>query len=300
MFRLGSLPAMDMGLFRFLRGDPLLLDGRLTAIAHLTTPLPNDHAGAAMVHGSLLSVQGNYRDQRTMADFFRSEFGLSVDKGIEEIIEQARQNGGLEGALDPDQVRERLRNMGDSEFLPIPAKVVRIPGLDAAAGMEGDVVFLGDFADFQFAHMAVNSFPILYQARYREQERQAMREQIEGMLEKLALSPEDGARPAEPNLETFQGDIEDHLLREILPGMFYAPDASPEAVDAERRFRAFMAPYLFPADVDRMVGLVPQIRQGENPALRQLELLVRKAVAIQKEDWKALETLRNDLGEGAL
>ena len=288
---------MDMGLFRFLHGDPVRLDGRLTAIAHLTSPLPNDHPGAAMVHESLLSVQGNYRDQRTMADFFRSEFGLSVEKGIEEIIEQARQNGGLEGALDPDQVRERLRNMGDSEFLPIPAKVIRIPGLDAASSIEGDVVFLGDFAEFQFAHMAVNSFPILYQARYREQERQAMREEIEGMLEKLVSSSE-LPPSSEPTLDTFQGDLENHLLREILPGMFYAQESSPEARDAEQRFRAFMAPYLFPADVERMVGLVPQIRHGENPALRQLELLVRKAAAIQLEDLKALETLRNDLGEG--
>ena len=187
--------------------------------------------------------------------------------------------------------------MGDTEFLPIPAKVIRVDGMEAAAHLEGDVVFLGDFAEFQFAHMAVNSFPILYQARYREQERQVMRDQIEGMLEKLDLSPSGGEPSQEPNLETFQGDLEDHLLREILPGMFYAPESSPESEDAERRFRAFMAPYLFPADVDRMVGLVPQIRHGENPALHRLELLVRKAVAIQREDWKALEVLRNELGE---
>ena len=289
---------MDMGLFRFLHGDPAHLDGRLTAIAHLVAPLPEGHPGAVMVLGSLLSVQGNYRDQRTMADFFRSEFGLSVEKGIEEIIEQARQNGGLEGALDPDQVRERLRSMGDSEFLPIPAKVVHLSGLDAAASLEGDVVLLGDFAEFQFAHMAVNSFPILYQARYREQEREQMREQIEGMLEKLTSPAGDPPASTEPTLETFQGDLENHLLREILPGMFYAPEASPEAMDAELRFRAFMAPHLYPADVERMVGLVPSIRHGESVAVRQLELLVRKAVALQREDWKTLDSLRKDLGEG--
>jgi hypothetical protein len=33
-------------------------------------------------------------------------------------------------------------------------------------------------------------------------------------------------------------------------------------------------------------------------AVRQLELLVRKAVALQREDWKTLDTLRKDLGEG--
>jgi hypothetical protein len=285
---------MDTDLFRFLHGDPTRLDGRLIAIARLNAPLPENHPGSAMIHASLLSVQGNYRDQHSMADFFRTEFGLSMERGIEEIIEQARENGGLEGALDPEQVRERLKNMGGSEFLPIPAKVIHLPGLEVAATSEGDVVFLGDFAEFQFAHMAVNAFPILYQARYREQERKILRDQVEHMLEKLSLlAPEN----TEPTLETFEGDIEAHLQKEILPGMFYARESSSEALDAERRFRTFMAPHLYPADVDRMVALVPGIRQGQQPARRQMELLVRKAAALQREDWKALETIRTDLGE---
>ena len=285
---------MDSDLFRFLHGDPTRLDGRLTVIARLSAPLPENHPGAAMIHGSLLSVQGNYRDQHSMADFFRTEFGLSMERGIEEIIEQARENGGLEGALDPEQVRERLKNMGGSEFLPIPAKVVHLPSLEEAAKAEGDVVFLGDFEEFQFAHMAVNAFPILYQARYREQERQVLRDQVEHMLEKLSLlAPEN----AEPTLETVQGDIEAHLQKEILPGMFYAPESSAEAHDAERRFRTFMAPHLYPSDVDRMVALVSGIRQGQQSARRQMELLVRKAAALQREDWKALESIRKDLGE---
>jgi hypothetical protein len=285
---------MDTDLFRFLHGDPTRLDGRLIAIARLSAPLPENHPGAAMVHASLLSVQGNYRDQHSMADFFRTEFGLSMERGIEEVIEQARENGGLEGALDPEQVRERLKNMGGSEFLPIPAKVIHLPGLEAATASEGDVVFLGDFAEFQFAHMAVNAFPILYQARYREQERQVLRDQVEHMLEKLSLLSPEGT---EPTLETLEGDIEAHLQKEILPGMFYARESSSEASDAEHRFRTFMAPHLYPADVDRMVALVPGIRQGQQPARRQMELLVRKAAALQREDWKALESIRKDLGE---
>jgi hypothetical protein len=286
------------GMYRYLRGDPDHLDGRLTAVARLSEPPPHDHPAASMVRGGLLCVQGNYRDQRTLSDFFRAEFGLTMEKGIEEVIEQAREHGGLEGALDPEQVRERLRRMGDAEFLPIPAKVVHLEGLEQAAALEGDVVLLGTFAEIQFAQMAVNAFPILYQARYREQERAALGEQIESMLEKLGLSePGEADTEVEPTLETFRGDLEAHLLREILPGMFYAPESSWEAAAAEKRFRTFMAPHLYPADVERMVDLVPHVRHGEADALRHLELLVRKAVALQREDWKSLESIRGELGE---
>ena len=283
--------------YSFLRGHESRLDGRLVAIARITTPLPPGHPGAAMVQAGLLCVQGNYRDQRSLADFFRAEFGLTMEKGIEEIIEQARETGGLEGALDPEQVRERLNHMGDSDFLPIPAKVIHLPGIVAVQDLEGDVVYLGEFAEFAFAHMSINAFPILYQARYREQERAALNEQIETMLGKLSPPPDAEPAPPEPTLETFEGDLEDHILREILPGMFYAPEESHEALAAEKRFRAFMAPHLYPDDVERMVALVPPIRHGEIEALRQLELLVRKAAALQREDWKALEMLRKELGE---
>ena len=283
---------MDLGLFHFLKGDPARLDGRLVAVAKLDPPLAEGHPAAAMVHGDLLAVQGNYRDQKTMADFFRKEFGLSMERGIEEMIDQARENGGLEGALDPDQVRERLRSLGDSNFLPIPAKVIRIEGLQSAIEQPGDVVFLGVFSEFQFAHMAVNAFPILYQARFREQEHAALRAEIERMLERLAGS---SSEAEEPNLQTYTGDAEEHLLRELLPDMFYAGEASPEAVNAERRFRQFMAPHMVPQDVETMVSLVPSVRHGIQAALRHLELLVRKAVALQREDWRQLETLRKEL-----
>lgn len=279
----------------FLRGDPQRLDGRLTAICRIAGALPEDSPAAGMVHSGLLCVQGNYRDQRTMADFFRVELGLTMEKGIEEILDQARQNGGLESALDPEAVRERLRSMGRSEFLPIPAKVVAFPSVEDAALSEGDVVFLGSFEDLQFAHMAVNAFPMLYQARYREQERSEMRVEIEQWIERLQ---EPAAAPqVVPNLETFEGDIEEHLLKDLLPGMFYAPGDTPEAHAAELRFRAFMAPCLVPQDVEAMIDLVPAVRRGDMSALQRLELLVRKAAALQREDFRALEAIKQALGE---
>jgi len=282
----------------FLRGDPSRLDGRLTAIARLVGPLPEDHPTAAMVHGNMLCVQGNFRDQRTMADFFRVELGLTMEKGIDEIIEQTRQAGGLESALDPEAVRERLRSLGQSEFLPIPAKVVGFDRLEDALQEEGDVVLLGTFEDVQFAHMAINGFPMLYQARYREQEHRQMREEISQWLGRIEeSSSETPAQPEPPTLETFEGDIEEHLLKDLLPGMFYAEGGSFEAHAAELRFRAFMAPCLVPHDVETMVSLVPAVRRGDSASLHRLELLVRKAAALQREDFRTLERIKLELGE---
>lgn len=279
----------------FLKGDPSRLDGRLTAITRFTGEMIEDSPVHSMVNAGLLCVQGNYRDQRTMADFFRVELGLTMEKGIEEIIEQAQHAGGLEGALDPEAVRERLKSMGRSEFLPIPAKIVAFDSLESAMETEGDVVFLGDFEDIQFANMAVNAFPMLYQSRYREQERRDMRQGIEQWLSRIEETPP--AASSVPNLETFEGDIEDHLLKDLLPGMFYAPGETPESHAAELRFRAFMAPCLVPDDVETMIELVPAIRRGDMAALHRLELLVRKAAALQREDFKTLERIRQELGE---
>lgn len=277
----------------FLKGDPERLDGRLTAIARVKGEIPADGQAQAMVRGGLLCVQGNYRDQRTMADFFRVELGLTMEKGIEEIIEQAQQAGGLESALDPDAVRERLKSMGRSEFLPIPARIVGFESLHDAMESEGDVVLLGEFEDIQFANMAVNAFPMLYQSRYREQERREMRQNVEQLLARI----EEPVEAEPPTLETFEGDIESHLLKDLLPGMFYAPGETPEAHAAELRFRAFMAPCLVPGDVEAMVALVPAIRRGDMAALHRLELLVRKAAALQREDFRSLEKIRLELGE---
>lgn len=122
-----------------------------------------------------------------------------------------------------------------------------------------------------------------------------MRVEIEQWIERL----QEPASPpvAAPNLETFEGDIEEHLLKDLLPGMFYAPGDTPEAHAAELRFRAFMAPCLVPQDVEAMVELVPAVRRGDMSALQRLELLVRKAAALQREDFRALDAIKAALGE---
>ena len=114
------------------KGDPNRLRGKLIAYVHISgreesnSPMVENEAQPsleALVRNGILAVQANYVDQRNIRDFFRKEFGISLEKGIEEVIEQARETGGLEGALDPEAVKERLESMKNADFIPIPAKV---------------------------------------------------------------------------------------------------------------------------------------------------------------------------------
>ena len=277
-----------MELTTFKKGDARHLDGRLLAYAHVASALTGAAHLQGMVHNGLLAVQGNYRDQRTLAEFFQSEFGLSLERGIEEVIEQSRDGSGLEGALDPDLVRERLRSMKDAAgMMPIPAKVVPLDSELTAMGFEGDVADLGFFDDLAFAHMAVNSFPILYQAHYRQQEYVELQNRIDTLL--------DAPTSASRELQTFTGDVETYLLQTLLPSVLYAKDDSSEAGNAMERFRTFLQPHLTESDLDAVLALLPIVRKGDAKASQRLDLLLRRAAALHREDFRSLEAIRQSL-----
>ena len=79
------------------KGDPERLSGRLIAYVRYERPADSPRAPGeenspleALVRNGILAVTANYVEQRDIRDFFRKEFGISLEKGIEEVIEQAR------------------------------------------------------------------------------------------------------------------------------------------------------------------------------------------------------------------
>jgi len=121
------------------KGDPGKLDGRLTVYALLDID-PSDllsmkHPIASMIHNGLLVAQGNYRDQNNLRDFLKSEMGLSLEEGLEDFLDKL---GGLESALDPEKLRERIDNIDELEdFIPTPAKIVPFPSEADVLAQEG-------------------------------------------------------------------------------------------------------------------------------------------------------------------
>ena len=104
--------ASDFGIkIELKKGNPNKLLGKLIAYATVDADVDESDGNlGSMIRNGILAVQANYVDQRNIRDFFRNEFGVSLEKGIEEIIDQAKDSGGLESALDPEIVREKLEH----------------------------------------------------------------------------------------------------------------------------------------------------------------------------------------------
>jgi hypothetical protein len=294
------------------KGDPRKLNGKLIAYVRVESeeggpasgPTSEDGGGnasplASMVRNGILAVQANFVDQRNIRDFFRDEFGISLEKGIQEVIDQAKETGGLEGALDPEAVKERLDSMKNADFIPIPAKIAFFGSEAEMLAVEADVFFLGTFTVLSHAHLCVNSFPIIYQAYFREQEHRVMEREIAALLgtiedpRKKDGEGEDNA----PRLQTYPGDVKAYLLKDIIPKMIYNLSDPPEYQKALEQFKAFMGDFSHPEDIQAIINLIESTPSHDAKALRKLELLVAKVEALQNEDYEKLEGIRNELGK---
>jgi len=290
------------------KGDPLKLKGKLIAYVRVesdegetTGPGNEGNASplASMVRNGILAVQANFVDQRTIRDFFREEFGISLEKGIQEVIDQAKETGGLEGALDPEAVKERLDSMKNADFIPIPAKIAFFGSEAEMLATDADVYYLGSFTVLSHAHLCVNSFPIIYQAYFREQEHRAMEREIAALLGTIEdpRKPEDGNGEDAPRLQTYQGDIKAYLLKDIIPKMIYSLSDPAEYQKALSQFKEFMGGFGYPEDMQAIITLIESTPNHDAKALRKLELLVAKVEALQNEDYEKLDGIRNELGK---
>ena len=306
------------------KGDPEKLKGKLIAYVRIeaeeaaSNPPEGEEGGegasplASMVRNGILAVTANFVDQRTIRDFFREEFGISLEKGIQEVIDQAKETGGLEGALDPEAVKERLDSMKNADFIPIPAKIAFFNSESEMLAGDADVYYLGSFTVLSHAHLCVNSFPIIYQAYFREQEHRAMEREIAALLGTIEEprrkeGEEEGTSagsavgtpaggPGTVRLQTFQGDVKAYLLKDIIPKMIYNLSDPGEYQKALTQFKDFMGDFGYPEDMQAIITLVESTPTHDAKALRKLELLVAKVEALQKEDYEKLEGIRNELG----
>jgi hypothetical protein len=277
------------------KGDPRHLRGHLIAYVRIEGTFESRAGDAeaspleALVRHGVLAVQANYVDQRNIRDFFKKEFGISLEKGIQDVIEQARENGGLEGALDPEAVKDRLDSMKNADFIPIPAKVAYFANEEEMMANDADIFYLGSFTVLSHAHLCVNSFPILYQAYYREQEHRTVEHEISQLLQTIE-SPE--AFPALPEPE---GGWKHHLLTVLIPRMIYTRGPGEDHEKSVSEFRGFMEVFGFPEDTAAVLRLIESATDFDAHTLRKLELLVSKIEALQQEDYEKLESIRKEL-----
>jgi hypothetical protein len=292
------------------KGDPDKLLGKLIAYVHVKgardgesgTFVSGEGEGftgdrgeppsplSAMVRNGILAVQANFVNQRNIRDFFREEFGISLEKGIQEVIEQARDTGGLEGALDPEAVKERLESMKNADFIPIPAKIAFFSNEAEMLAGDVDVYYLGSFTVLSHAHLCVNSFPIIYQAYFREQEHRTVESEIAALLGNIE---DPRKKESETTIQNYTGDVKAFILTDLIPKMIYSLGDRTEYAKALGHFKSFMGDFGYPEDMQEIVTLIESTPSHDAKNLRRLELLVAKIEALQKEDYEKLEEIRN-------
>jgi len=277
------------------KGDQNQLDGRITVYAIIETDaadiLNMKHPIASMVHNGLLVAQGNFREQSSLKDFLKSEMGISLDENLGEGLAQLIEKmNGLESALDPQKLKEHLENMGE-EFIPTPAKIVPFHSTEEILVQEGDIFFIGTFKNVGNAVLGVNALPILYQARYREQEAHKILNEIESLISQI----ERNESAVSPSVMTPGIDIEQKLLKEFIPNMLYCIKEPNQFKNAEEQFRDFMRGYRFREDVDAIVTLIGSKEQLSPQDYRLLELYAKKIAAVKKEDFSAAEVYSKEI-----
>jgi hypothetical protein len=252
------------------------------------------HSFASMVHNGLLVAQGNFKDQYNFRDFLKSELGISMEEGLEEgLTELIGRMEGLESTLDPQKLKDRLENMDDLEdFIPTPAKIVPFHSEEEILSQEGDLFFAGHFKNIGNAVLSVQALPMLYQARYREQEVGRIRGEIESIISQIEhTAGEAGAAAA----STPDHSIEDDLLKKYIPNMIYSKNEPHNFEAAVKEFREFMSSYRFAEDVDAVVSLISGSKELTQKDNTLLALFAKKIAYIDKEDFAKAEEISREI-----
>ena len=293
------------------KGVPDPLSGQLIAYARV---LPGPPAPARssdrfhledLVQNGLLAVSGEFKDQLNLRDFLRREFSGEGGPSVEDLANRLRAMGeDLPEGLSPDELRRQLESLSSMEIIPVPAKVLHFDSEEELLQQNADIFFLGEFQGVQHAHLAVTSFPILYQALYREQQSRRIQADINALLDQVDTASSDDQVPAtgdpavlqlKGDLPNFAGNLLELLMSQVVPNLVYNLGNPPEFMLSMQNFRAFMDAYRWPEDLVSIEDALMRLRTGDHSQNRHLELICRKISALHHEEFEKLPAIQREL-----
>lgn len=297
------------------KGSPDHLSGRLLAYARIIPggmPESDRNPLAEAVHNGLLIVAGDFENQANLKDFLRKEFGadFDIDEGLEHLASQIKNlEGDIPEGMNPDSLRERLDSLSHMEIIPVPARVVQFNSEEDLLAQDADIFYVGEFQGTSHAHLAVTSFPILYQAWFREQQSRLLQDEIDQILNQVEITAQtpkviDHADDSDPaildlpkDLTNFSGNLQDLLLGTVLPNLLYHLNNKDEFTLSWKVFIRFMHPYRRQEDIELIAVSLQALRQGDDRQNRILELLCRKISAIHHEEFEKVSMIQQELNQ---
>jgi hypothetical protein len=277
--------------------------------------IPKDPSGtpfdALVSPDGILAIQGDYSKVPDF-DSFRNNLQQSLPKSLQEILKHILEDDEIKENLDkakkisfsviPQKGNERL-----GDFFPVPAQLVLFQSEEALLNEDGDIYFLGEYASMSSAHLFLTGFPILYQARYREQmelqkekEVDALLAEIDGEKQTNSVELESLAIHLDGDLSNYNGNLLELLDTQVLPKIMYIIERN----DAENfkaginSFRRFMHPYPHQQDIEKMIFILQSINEKKHPNTndsKRLTLLCKKMSALHHEEFEVLPEIQKEL-----
>jgi len=297
------------------KGDENNLCGRV--IGYVKIPPPESGSGmetpfdALVSPDGILAIQGDYSKIPDF-DAFRNNLQQSLPKGLQEILKHILEDDEIRENLDkakkisfsviPQKGSDRL-----GDFFPVPAQLTLFQSEEALLSEEGDIYFLGEYASMSSAHLFLTGFPIIYQAKYREQTELQKAKEVDELLAGLGerktqdyAESEDLAIHLNGDLNSFTGNLLNFLDTQVLPKIMYIIERN----DTEyfkagiNSLRSFMHSYPHQQDIEKMISILQNINEKKYSSSKDskiLTLLCKKISALHHEEFEILPEIQKEL-----
>lgn len=274
------------------KGKPGFLDGKLIVYAIVDID-PSEYASSnhpilSMIHNGLLVAQGNYREQSSLKDFLLSELGETLEDGLEVFLEKF---DGMESALDPQKLRDKMKNLDDlKDFIPTPAKIVPFHSEEEILKQEGDIFYVGKFKNMANANLSINSFPIIYQARYREQEIDMIRDEIDQLISQIERTDVPNDHFASEGI-----DVESRIVKDYIPILLYSKKDKANFENSTKKFKSFLRGYKFSDDIEKIITIIKNPEKLSPLHYKLLELYAKKISEVSKENFTEVDRIGKEI-----
>ncbi|MDR2594416.1 MAG: hypothetical protein LBC87_06575 [Fibromonadaceae bacterium] len=298
------------------KGDENNLCGRVIGYVKIPPPEPGNGMetpfDALVSPDGILAIQGDYSKIPDF-DAFRNNLQQSLPKGLQEILKHILEDDELRENLDkakkisfsviPQKGSDRL-----GDFFPVPAQLTLFQSEEALLSEEGDIYFLGEYASMSSAHLFLTGFPIIYQAKYREQTELQKAKEVDELLSEIG-GDKKTQNDAElegltihltGDLNSFNGNLLNFLDTQVLPKIMYIIERNDnENFKAGiNSFRSFMHSYPHQQDIEKMISILQSINEkkySSSSDSKILTLLCKKISALHHEEFEMLPEIQKEL-----
>jgi len=293
------------------KGDENNLCGKVIGYVRISPPEPGSGMetpfDALVSPDGILAIQGDYSKVSDF-DTFRNNLQQSLPPTLQEILKHILDDDEIKENLDkakkisfsviPQKGKDRL-----GDFFPVPAQLTLFQSEEALLAEDGDIYFLGEYSSMSSAHLFLTGFPIIYQAKYREQTEQQKTKEVDELLEGIGGSEseaEDLAIHLSGDLNSFDGNLLNLLDTQILPKIMYIIERNDTRNfnAGINSFRSFMHSYPHQQDIERMISILQCINEkkfSSSNEAKTLTLLCKKISALHHEEFESLPEIQKEL-----